>query len=214
MSTIKRLIFAPKNNGCGADDDKFLTLAFQHGEVLSLEEFQLAWGRVGGEHFANYELRVMDLERTCFEVCPHCENEVELLTEFRVQFCPACGHAIVPCNLCFPDHTNCKDCNLCKIADFLDRDISKKSEFIRRLKQEIALAEQSKDEGNVLDLRVARMPYDAIKDNEVFSLDELDEVWDFIRGSGEWYVDIYENIKGDNRAEFTDYAVTSDTINK
>ena len=214
MSTMKRLCFAPKNNGCGADEDKYLTTAFQQGEVLSLEDFQLAWNRCGGEHFAGYELRVMDLERTCFEVCPHCENEVELLTEWRVQFCPACGHAIVPCNLCFPDHTNCKDCTLCQIADFLDRDLDKKSEFIRRLKQEIALAEQSKDEGNVLDLRVARMPYDAIKDNEVFSLDELDEVWDFIRGSGEWYVDIYENIKGDNRAEFTDYAVTSDTINK
>ena len=58
------------------------------------------------------------------------------------------------------------------------------------------------------------MPYDVREDNEIFALDELDEVWDFIRGSGEWYVDIYENISGDNRAEYTGFAITSDTINK
>lgn len=35
-----------------------------------------------------------------YEYCPHCDNEVDLLNEFKVQFCPSCGKAIVPCNIC------------------------------------------------------------------------------------------------------------------
>lgn len=34
------------------------------------------------------------------ELCPHCDTEVALLGEFKVQKCPKCGKYIVPCNLC------------------------------------------------------------------------------------------------------------------
>ena len=34
------------------------------------------------------------------EFCPHCEQEVELNEEFKVQQCPNCGKHIVPCNMC------------------------------------------------------------------------------------------------------------------
>lgn len=34
------------------------------------------------------------------EFCPHCECEVELGNELKVQKCPNCGAYIVPCSLC------------------------------------------------------------------------------------------------------------------
>lgn len=34
------------------------------------------------------------------EYCPHCDTEVTLTDEFKVQICPECGKYIVPCNLC------------------------------------------------------------------------------------------------------------------
>lgn len=37
---------------------------------------------------------------TITEYCPHCDCEVELENEFKVQKCPECGMYIVPCNLC------------------------------------------------------------------------------------------------------------------
>ena len=65
------------------------------------------------------------------------------------------------------------------------------------------------DEKNVLDLRVGRYPYEVNVDNEVFSIDELDEIWDYVEGRVEWYVDIYENYYGANCAEYTGYSVAS-----
>lgn len=59
-----------------------------------------------------------------------------------------------------------------------------------------ALIEQAQEE-YVLDLRASRSPYDAWDDNEVFTINELDEVYDYIKDSDEWYVDIYENVPDD-----------------
>ena len=39
-------------------------------------------------------------ENKVYEYCPHCENEVMLTDEFKVQICPECGKAIVPCSIC------------------------------------------------------------------------------------------------------------------
>ena len=41
-----------------------------------------------------------DEDDTVEEYCPYCENEVYLKNEFKVQTCPDCGHAIVPCSIC------------------------------------------------------------------------------------------------------------------
>lgn len=65
------------------------------------------------------------------------------------------------------------------------------------------------DEKNVLDLRVSRYPYEVNVDYEVFGIDELDEVWEFVDGREEWYVDIYENYRGANCAEYTGCSVAS-----
>lgn len=35
-----------------------------------------------------------------FEVCPHCDTEVELDAELKVQTCPNCGKRIVTCSMC------------------------------------------------------------------------------------------------------------------
>ena len=36
----------------------------------------------------------------CWEVCPHCNEEVELDAELKVQTCPNCGKRIVTCSMC------------------------------------------------------------------------------------------------------------------
>lgn len=36
-----------------------------------------------------------------YEMCPHCECEVELEDRFDVQICPSCGRPILPCSLCY-----------------------------------------------------------------------------------------------------------------
>ena len=35
-----------------------------------------------------------------YEVCPHCEEEVMLDPELKVQTCPSCGRRIVTCSMC------------------------------------------------------------------------------------------------------------------
>ena len=39
------------------------------------------------------------MEKT-YEVCPHCDHEVELDAELKVQTCPVCGKRIVTCSMC------------------------------------------------------------------------------------------------------------------
>lgn len=52
-----------------------------------------------------------DNDEEVYEYCPHCENEVKLENELKVQICPDCGHAIVPCNICPLDNC-CSKCPL------------------------------------------------------------------------------------------------------
>lgn len=47
----------------------------------------------------------------CVEYCPHCTNEVELISELKPQQCPICGMWICPCNLC----DSCK--GICEIEN-------------------------------------------------------------------------------------------------
>lgn len=55
-----------------------------------------------------------------YEVCPHCEEEVELDAELKVQTCPNCGARIVTCSMCraneAPGHY-CATCCLCYQAE-------------------------------------------------------------------------------------------------
>lgn len=49
---------------------------------------------------------------TLTEMCPHCECEVELVTELKYQPCPHCGIMIAPCGLCNTDIVKCSECPL------------------------------------------------------------------------------------------------------
>lgn len=84
-----------------------------------------------------------------------------------------------------------------------------RAEFRTKLQKQIDFAFEEKDRDNVIDLRVWRAPYDAIKDYYLTDTDDIDGIYEFIKESEEWYVDIYENINGENRAEFTGFAVVS-----
>ena len=66
-----------------------------------------------------------------------------------------------------------------------------------------------------LDLRAGKKPY-SHKDNDVFLIDDLDGVYDYVEGSEEWFVDIYSNTN-DGRfphADYTGSTLTSSALNK
>lgn len=44
------------------------------------------------------------------ELCPHCEEEVEIKAGFIRQNCPNCDKPILPCTLCDNNEINCGDC--------------------------------------------------------------------------------------------------------
>ena len=97
---MKRICLAiPPGVPYTLDDEEFLTHAFHTGQVLTEEELHEKLHQ-NPEQFNKCEMRVVDLYETCWEMCPECECEVELKTEFKVQVCPSCGKPIVPCNLC------------------------------------------------------------------------------------------------------------------
>lgn len=50
-----------------------------------------------------------------YELCPYCEQEVELEAELKVQTCPNCGKRIVACSMClacYADEPYCAHCCL------------------------------------------------------------------------------------------------------
>lgn len=61
-----------------------------------------------------------------------------------------------------------------------------------------------------LDLRAGKAPF-TYKDNDVFAIEDLDGVFDFVEGSKEWFVDIYANtlVGKFPHADFTGSALTS-----
>lgn len=210
-STTMRLCFAPKDHNRGYNDDAFLTLAFQQGKVLTIEDFAYEWQNKGGEQFLNYELRLIPIEKTCWEFCHHCDNEVELETKWEVQTCPVCGCAIAPCNLCFPYDSDCNKCPL-------DKECRKrnKAEFtFERFKNKLSLQlkrahDELENDDNLVDIRAYRYPYDPKNDIAIFCAypPKFEEIWNFVKDAEEWSVELYENLA--NGAEFMDRAVTSD----
>lgn len=58
-----------------------------------------------------------------YEWCSHCEDEVELKAEFKVQICPNCGRPILPCAMCDMDFNPCFKCPLEKELDKLNYEL-------------------------------------------------------------------------------------------
>ena len=83
-----------------------------------------------------------------------------------------------------------------------------KKEFFKKLYEKITDAIKQCDEGNVIDLRLFKNN-NCLGDGE-FSIFEGKELYDEVKDCKEWFVDFYENIKGENRAEFIDIALSSD----
>lgn len=81
-------------------------------------------------------------------------------------------------------------------------------EFRSLLQEQIDGAELNKDsQNNVLDLRAFKAPYDGWENQGIYCTNEIEEAWEFIKDSEEWFIDIYENIQGANTAVFTDFAL-------
>lgn len=47
---------------------------------------------------------------TTWEMCPECEEEVELDMVLKMQVCPSCGKPIAPCSICDMDFVKCSEC--------------------------------------------------------------------------------------------------------
>lgn len=52
----------------------------------------------------------MDFKLTIDELCPHCNETVELEDKFEIQQCPSCGALIEPCSIC--ESMKCGNCPL------------------------------------------------------------------------------------------------------
>jgi predicted RNA-binding Zn-ribbon protein involved in translation (DUF1610 family) len=57
------------------------------------------------------------------ELCPHCEEEVELEHFFDVHVCPNCGKYICPCALC--SRRNCTNCPIEELAQKMNQNGTK-----------------------------------------------------------------------------------------
>lgn len=77
------------------------------------------------------------------------------------------------------------------------------------------IAEVKSESDHVLDLRVERAPYSQ-ENKAIFSINELDLVFDYVKDSEEWFVDIYENVwfGKTGTAEFTGIALLSEDFRK
>ena len=83
-----------------------------------------------------------------------------------------------------------------------------RKEFFTKLYEKITDAIKQCDEGNVIDLRLFKNN-NHLGDGE-FSIFEGEKLYNEVKDCKEWFVDFYENIKGENRAEFIDIALSSD----
>ena len=77
-----------------------------------------------------------------------------------------------------------------------------KKVFFTKLYEKITDAIKQCDEGNVIDLRLFKNN-NCLGDG-VFSIFEGEELYNDVKDCDTWFVDFYENIKGENRAEFID----------
>ena len=72
-----------------------------------------------------------------YEVCPHCEEEVELKAELSVQTCPHCGKRIVACSMCRAcvecDENYCTNCCLCYQAEVENKEMENKKEVAKEI---------------------------------------------------------------------------------
>lgn len=85
-------------------------------------------------------------------------------------------------------------------------------EFKDSVVNAIVDAERTLGEGNIFDLRVFRAPYKTNIDNAIFMVCEIQDAWDFVKDSEEWFIDIYENVfdeDGFGHAEYTDFTIWS-----
>ena len=65
-----------------------------------------------------------------YEVCPHCEEEVMLDPELKVQTCPNCGRRIVTCSMCRACDSGenyCSKCCLCYQAEQENKELQEET---------------------------------------------------------------------------------------
>lgn len=111
-------------SGTDIDDHKFETDADKFVKTTNgnyLVRFERGSNNGEGWFIDIYKLMEVEVEDTSdedededediYEYCPYCANEVKLNNEFKVQVCPNCGHAIVPCSICPLDEC-CSNCPL------------------------------------------------------------------------------------------------------
>ena len=78
----------------------------------------------------------MEKKDVCWEVCPYCEEEVELEAELMVQTCPHCGKRIVTCSMCRACDTDepfCTHCCLDYQANIENEEAERERAFLARL---------------------------------------------------------------------------------
>ena len=84
-----------------------------------------------------------------------------------------------------------------------------KATFLAKISEEIASLKAELGQDAILDCRAVKT-IGAFEESEVFALNELDELWNWLNTAyaegdtpDEWFVDIYENIPEDKSAYYT-----------
>jgi predicted RNA-binding Zn-ribbon protein involved in translation (DUF1610 family) len=80
------------------------------------------------------------MENKCYELCPHCNCEVELENEFKVQYCPECGKNIVPCSIC-PLQEMGKCSTNCPLEEYANKLNNKKRYTVKVYYEYVAIVE-------------------------------------------------------------------------
>lgn len=68
-------------------------------------------GNIYDDDIEEWGVEEVTVNETTFEVCPHCDEEVQLESKFEAQVCSSCNTIILPCSIC-PVSDNCLNCPL------------------------------------------------------------------------------------------------------
>ena len=112
------------------DDDTDVIWGDEHDMLLfqksADERYIVRYERgkgIEGWYIDVYQLREEEPDNRVEEYCGHCDTYVMLENELKVQICPNCGRAIVPCSICpMLDYDNyplmkCSSCPLAKLCE-------------------------------------------------------------------------------------------------
>jgi len=136
-------------------------------------------GNIYDDDIEEWGVEEVTANETTFEVCPHCNEEVQLESKFEAQVCPSCNTIILPCSIC-PVNDNCLNCPLSNhsVEDVYNKHFNKMLEgtgYTACFVETSELYGEDDDEVDEDDPYYMMPMYEAHIEDE--NEDELDDTW-------------------------------------